>query len=97
MRKPTRSNTNLAVHLWKKTRSFKFWILEEEGYNYLRRKNKGTDKLCELISCAVTAQLICIFDIAYADCWFSDAETQLPTLHTTYMYFFGIKISDIWL
>ena len=26
-----------------------------------------------LISCAVTAQLICAFGFAYADCWFSHA------------------------
>ena len=26
-----------------------------------------------LISCAVTAQLICVFVFAYADCWFSGA------------------------
>ena len=29
-----------------------------------------------LISCAVTAQLICIFVFAYADCWFSNAAAQ---------------------
>ena len=30
-----------------------------------------------LISCAVTAQLICGFVFAYADFWFSDAAAQL--------------------
>ena len=31
-----------------------------------------------LISCAVTAQLICAFVFAnYADCWFSDAVAHL--------------------
>ena len=29
-----------------------------------------------LISCAVTAQLICVFVFAYANCWFSDAAAQ---------------------
>ena len=32
-------------------------------------------KTKKLISCAVTAQLICVFVFAYANCWFSDAET----------------------
>ena len=30
-----------------------------------------------LISCAVTAQLICAFVFAYADCWFSDATDHV--------------------
>ena len=30
-----------------------------------------------LISCAVTAQLICVFVFAYANCWFSQAKAQL--------------------
>ena len=30
-----------------------------------------------MISFAVTAQLICAFGFAYADCWFSDAAAQL--------------------
>ena len=30
-----------------------------------------------LISCAVTAQLICIFVFAYADCWFSHVKAQI--------------------
>ena len=29
-------------------------------------------KTMALISCAVTAQLICAFVFAYANCWFSD-------------------------
>ena len=29
------------------------------------------------ISCAVTAQLICVFVFAYANCWFSHAQAQL--------------------
>ena len=29
-----------------------------------------------LISCAVTAQLICAFVFAYANCWFSDAAAH---------------------
>ena len=30
-----------------------------------------------LISCAVTAQLICVFVFAYANCWFSHAKAHL--------------------
>ena len=30
-----------------------------------------------LISCAVTAQLICTFVFAYADCWFSHAAAHI--------------------
>ena len=30
-----------------------------------------------LISCAVTAQLICVFVFAYANCWFSHAQAHL--------------------
>ena len=30
-----------------------------------------------LISCAVTAQLICTFGFAYADCWFSYATARI--------------------
>ena len=29
-----------------------------------------------LLSCAVTARLICVFVFAYADCWFSDAVAK---------------------
>ena len=35
-----------------------------------------------LISCAVTAQLICAFVLAYADCWFSDAAAHLTISDT---------------
>ena len=30
-----------------------------------------------LVSCAVTAQLICTFGFAYANCWFSYAAAQI--------------------
>ena len=32
-----------------------------------------------LISCAVTAQLICAFGFAYADCLFSDAAAHIAS------------------
>ena len=34
-----------------------------------------------LISCAVTAQLICVFVFAYANCWFSHAKAQMFFSH----------------
>ena len=43
-----------------------------------------------LISCAVTAQLICVFVFAYANCWFSHAKAifssteKLSTLKIVY-------------
>ena len=37
-----------------------------------------------LISCAVTAQLICAFVFAYADCWFSDVVAQLWHMYRFY-------------
>ena len=33
-----------------------------------------------LISCAVTAQLICVFVFAYANCWFSHAKAKIESL-----------------
>ena len=33
-----------------------------------------------LISCAVTAHLICVFVFAYADCWFSNAAAHFKRL-----------------
>ena len=33
-----------------------------------------------LISCAVTAQLICVFVFAYANCWFSHAAAHVTFL-----------------
>ena len=30
-----------------------------------------------LFSCAITAQLICVFGFAYTDCWFSGAAAQI--------------------
>ena len=48
----------------------------------LERKDNGRygAKTKALISCAVTAQLICAFVFAYADCWFSDVAAQLKQL-----------------
>ena len=62
---------NRPVQSQKKARRLKFWIYEEERLYYLCNENNG------LISCAVTAQLICAFVFAYADCWFSDPAAQI--------------------
>ena len=40
-----------------------------------------------LISCAVTAQLICIFVFAYANCWFSHAQAQIIMNHVSKRFF----------
>ena len=55
---PTRFATNWAVQSQKMARSLKFWIKEEEGLYYPSCENKG------VISCAVTAKLICAFFFA---------------------------------
>ena len=49
-----------------------------------------------LISCAVTAQLICTFVSACADCWFSYAATHIfvfPGVCDTYLPQSDIKTS----
>ena len=56
----TRSDTNRAVHPQKTARSLKFWILKVEGFYYLCNEKKA------LISCTVTARLICTLVFAYA-------------------------------
>ena len=59
---PTRSDTNRPVQSQKLTRSLKFRIyVEEEWHNLCSEKKKV------LISCAVTAQLICSFVFALAN------------------------------
>ena len=47
-----------------------------------KKKRDSTIRVAKpktLISCAVTAQLICVFVFAYADCWFSHAAAQIDT------------------
>ena len=60
----TRSDTNRAVHSQKMAKGLKFQIKQEEG-SYCVVKTKA------LISCTVTAQLICVFVFAYAKSRFS--------------------------
>ena len=67
---PTRSNTNQAVESQKQAKGLQFWLeLEEELFAFVKTK--------ALISCAVTAQLICAFVFAEAFCWFSHAVAQI--------------------
>ena len=56
---PTRSETNRAVQQQSKARDMKFRIWKVDGFYYVAETKT-------LISCAVTAQLICAFISAYA-------------------------------
>ena len=56
--------------------SHRRWL---EAGNFRFKKKNCTicaSKTKALISCAVTAQLICGFVFAYADCWFSPAAAH---------------------
>ena len=55
---PTRSDTNRAVQTRKMARGLKYRIKLVEGLYYIAKTNV-------LISCAVTAQLICVFVSTY--------------------------------
>ena len=72
----TRSDTNRTLQSQKQAKSLTF------------RPTSYEAKTNALISCPVTAQLICIFVFAYADCWFSDAAAHftLLLLISNYMY-----------
>ena len=61
--RPGLTQTSLCKHR-KIARSFKFWILEEEGFYYLCSGNKGADH-------------VCVFVFAYANCCFSHAAAQI--------------------
>ena len=63
--------TAWAVQPQKQARSLKFLFKKK------RNCMIGVAKTKALISCAVTAQLICIFVFAYADCWLSHEAAQL--------------------
>ena len=69
---PTRSHTNQAVQPYKITRGLKFRI-----YVKSRDCTIYVAKTKSLISCAVTAQLICVFVFAYAKGRFYHNEAQL--------------------
>ena len=64
------SDTNWAVQPQKMARGLKFPIEEVEGLFYQCSESKFADQL-HGYSCALTAQLICAFDFAYANNRFS--------------------------
>ena len=53
--------------------------LEATSFGFKKKRNCtiGVAKTKALSSCAVTAQLICAFGFAYADCCVSDAAVQI--------------------
>ena len=61
---PARSNTNQTVQPQKMARGLKFWNYVEDGLCYVAKTKE------QLISCAVTMQLICAFVFAYAKAGF---------------------------
>ena len=69
---PTSSDTNRAVQTQKMARGLKFLIQVVEGLYFMIAKAKV------LISCVVTAELICIFVFAYAKSRFSHNEAHMP-------------------
>ena len=79
---PTRSDTNRAVQPQKLAKGWKFRIY--------------VAKTKELISCAVTAQLICVFVFAYAKSRFShDTAHCIILLIDIEMHLtFNIRIND---
>ena len=78
--RPGPTQTKLCVQSQKMTSGLKFRIQKVKGLYYLCRKTKGR----ALISCAITAQVVCIFVFAYAktryffssgsQCWYISHE-----------------------
>ena len=64
-----------------KTSLYSHRRLEARNFRFKKRNcTVSVSKTQVLISCAVTAQLICAFVFAYADCWFSDAAARIQLL-----------------
>ena len=94
-----RSHTNRTVQPQKMARGLKFRIKIEDGLYYPCSENKGADQLCsycaaDLISCAVTAQLICIFVFAYAKSRFSQIImlTHPCNIDPLKLHFYSVKL-----
>ena len=68
----TRSDTNLPVHSLKKAISLDFESVDKYYTVHLVQAKA-------LISCAVTAQLICAFVFAYTEVWFYHEMAQLTS------------------
>ena len=73
---PTRTNTN-QPRSQKQDRSLKFKLKGICTIHVAKTKS--------LISCAVTAQLICVFVFALAFCWFFGAEAHEKCLLDMYI------------
>ena len=76
MRFLSRSDTNQVAQSQKQARSLKFRTQEEEKVYYPCSENKG------VIGFAVTAKLICVFNFAYADSWFSHEVAQVTRCYS---------------
>ena len=65
----TRSDTNRPVQSQK---------IEARNFGFKKKRDCSIHvaKTKLLVSCAITAQLICTFVFAYTDCWFSYAVAQ---------------------
>ena len=74
MIKPTIWVSDQAVQSQKMARGCNFWIWKVKELFYRVAETKA------LISFAVTAKLICAFDFAYTDCWFSYAVAQMSLI-----------------
>ena len=70
----TRPDTNRPLQPQRMDRSLKFHIEEEEKLHY------GVEKTKTLISCAIIAQLICIFVFAYAKIRFCHDVVHIDVL-----------------
>ena len=64
---PNTSDINQAVQSQKMARGLNFRILKVEVLYYPCSENKGA---------GITAKLVCVFDFAYTDCWFSHEVAQ---------------------
>ena len=79
---PVREKTNnlgfrpglIPTELYKQRRWLEAWNF---GFKKKRDCTIRVAKTKALISCAVTAQLICVFVFAYANCWFSHAQALI--------------------
>ena len=94
VRKPTiwvltRSYTNQPVQSHKQTRKRNSRFRKERYCSISKAKTKA------LISCAITAQLICGFVFAYADSWFSDAVAQISDPAKNYCMLLAASNSEI--
>ena len=48
---------NQPIQSQKKARSFKFWIIEKEGFYYMRNQNKHADRLCSYCAASLLSHM----------------------------------------